>query len=500
MELSIIQKPLEVERLVGDSTGQALVQAETMVPGAGRDPVRPLIADATLQINQSEVQQGRVVLDGSILCQCLYRQGDETAVRALTAVAKLSQVIDMDGAQPGQILRVQGQVENVDPAYENGHMVFRIAVSLHAQVTELSPVQIIEDVEGVQGLERQYVDIASSKLAAESSGNCMLREEVSLPAELDARMALMDSGSVRVQSTQPDLGGVRVKGEVLTETLVGTGVPGRPVAKVSVALPFDELVELPEWLTNNVISDAQIANLLTSVHEGAEGQDGTLTIECELAIHVDAMTEDRVRALQDAYATGPVGVDVLQAPMEVKSGVIQQASTEPFKGTIALGSGAPGAGAVLAVRARPTLADWSSGNGRTELNGVIEAQVLYLESGGTGVSTIKEELPFSVQVAGELPADAWVTVNCSNAEAGALMSDRLEIRCQLKISGSFRRSETVTVASAASEAGAQQKKEGIVLTWPREGESLWGLAKKYRIPVVAVGEKPVKGKAVVLRL
>jgi hypothetical protein len=44
----------------------------------------------------------------------------------------------------------------------------------------------------------------------------VLRESVQLPAQLDARLSLIDWSSARVTGVAPDLGGVRVKGEVLT--------------------------------------------------------------------------------------------------------------------------------------------------------------------------------------------------------------------------------------------------------------------------------------------
>ena len=500
MEFRLIQKPLEVERLVGDSMKQVLVTTETMVPGAGRDQVRPLIADATLVIHHAEVQQDQVVLDGTVFCQALYRQGDESSVRALSAEGKLSQIINIDGASSGQILRVAGDVEHVEPSYENGHMVFRVAVALHAQVSELSPISLIEDIEGRNDIEKHYVDITGSKLAAEAHAGATLHEEVNLPAELDARMALMDMGDARIHGIQPDLGGVRVRGEVMTETWIGTGVAGRPVAKVSVALPFDEVVELPEWLSANVVCDAQIARLQTSVQEGAAGRDGMLGIECALSIKVSAVVEEEVRALQDAFATDADGILVEQMPIEVKSGVVQHESIEAFKGSISLGAQAPGAGAILCVKARPTLADWVASRGQTELSGIIEAQVLYLESSGVGVSVIREELPFTAQISGELPADAWVRVSAMNAESGALMSDRLEIRCQMKIAADYRHSNHIVCAVSAEASGPEKRRDGIILTWPQEGDSAWGLAKKYKIPVATVGETLVKGRAAVLRI
>ncbi len=506
MELAISKHTIEVERLIGERSAQALVRAETMVPGAGREAVEPLMEEATLAIGASEVQHDRVVLDGVVYCQAIYRQGDETSVRAITASATVNQVLDMPGVGPGMILKVDGQVEHAESAYENGHMVFNVVVGLNAQVVKLDNVELIDDLSGIEGLQTQYEEITSSNLSAESGAETLLREEVSLPGELDARMALMDFYSVRVKDTMPDLGGIRVRGEVLSETLIGTGVPGRPVALVKVTLPFDQLVELPEWLTQNVVSGASVRRMSTQVKEGEDGQDSTLTLECELATHVSATGQDKGRALRDAYATGKNGIEVAETELTMSGGQRQQSSVELFKGTLLLPEGAPGVGTVLAVRARPSLSEWNAQNGYTTLEGVMETEVLYLPSGSDRVNAVREEIPFSVRVDGELPPDAWVKLEASGAEAGALMSDRLEIRCSLKVESSHRRSNVARVVSNVTDTGPQQKREGIIMAWPGESDDLWTLGKKYRVSPAAISElnglkeKLVPGKAIILRI
>ena len=53
----------------------------------------------------------RQVLDGTAYCQAVYRQGEESTLRALTAQATLNQVIDVPGASTGMISRALAQVE-----------------------------------------------------------------------------------------------------------------------------------------------------------------------------------------------------------------------------------------------------------------------------------------------------------------------------------------------------------------------------------------------------
>ena len=134
MALKTMKQTIEAETLVGSAQGQALLRTEALVPGAGREAIEALLAEANLVLGNAEVQTDRVVLDGTAFCQAVYRQGEEPTLRALTAQASLSHAMEIDGAEAGMVCRITGQVEHVEAKYENGHMVFLVTVGLNAQV------------------------------------------------------------------------------------------------------------------------------------------------------------------------------------------------------------------------------------------------------------------------------------------------------------------------------------------------------------------------------
>ena len=87
MSLKVLKQALEIEQLVGAESAQVLLRAEALVPGAGREAIEVLMAEADLAIGNVDVQTDRVVIDGTAHCQAIYRQGDESTLRALTAQA-----------------------------------------------------------------------------------------------------------------------------------------------------------------------------------------------------------------------------------------------------------------------------------------------------------------------------------------------------------------------------------------------------------------------------
>ncbi|MBR6766849.1 MAG: DUF3794 domain-containing protein [Clostridia bacterium] len=499
MALQINRQTLEIEDLVGTKYVQALVRAEALVPGAGREAIEPLMAEASLYVSGTDLQTDRVVIEGTVSCQGVYRQGEETIVKALAAKTSLNQVIEIPGTTAGMLSRVCAEVEHVESRYENGHMIFLVTCGIKTWVMNLSPVEVIQSVSGVDGLQTVYQKLCSVKLAAEASEMVLLKEKVALPTALDARTSLMDWANADIEESVPDLGGVRIKGKVLVETLVASGVAGRPAVLVRYPMGFDQLVEIPEWLTENVFADAEIRSVRSQVEQAEEGEDAYLVCEAEVKFSLTANTEDCSDALTDIYATQGKHLEARRYGVDLCVSAQRTGVTETVRGTVLIGENAPGVGTVIATRARPVIGEWANENGRGRIDGIIEASVLYMPGGSDMAASAKSELPFSISVPVALSDDACIRMQVISAEANALMSDRLEMKIQMNIAVETRKRENYEIVQSVEEGAEIIRKPGIVIFWPEDGENAWNVGKRYGVMTDAVSEiKP--GKPVILKI
>ncbi|MGN0802245.1 MAG: DUF3794 domain-containing protein [Candidatus Faecivicinus sp.] len=506
MALETMKQTIEVEALIGAQYSQVLIRAEALVPGAGREAIEPLMAEANVSVSGADVQNERVVLDGTAYCQAVYRQGAEATLRALTAQASLSQVVEISGAAPGMLPRVLAQVEHVEAKYENGHMVFLVTCGLRAQVLQLKQTEVIDSISGVDGLQTVYADVCSFKLAADTDADVLVKGEIALPVALDARTSLMDWGAVCIDSAEPDLGGLRVKGRVMMETLISSGVTGRPAALIKYPLAFDRLVELPEWLLKDAFASAAIKRIQSQVEQSEGGEDAKLQVDVELCIAVQANARDCVSALQDVYTTEGNALEVVRGSIDVCSAIDRVQFSESVRGAVLLGENAPGVGTVVAVRVRPDVGEWRNENGKGRIEGLLEATVLYMPGGSDLPAAAQAELPFAIDVPSELSDESWIALEVVSAEANALMSDRLEMKTMLNVCCETRRRSDATIVRDVTEGEPIRRRSGIVILWPNEGETAWDIGRRYALSVDRVtgeGEKKRRieaGKPIVLKL
>ena len=494
MPLKVLRKEIEAEREIGHKYLQVLSRAEALVPGAGREAIEPLLWDASAAIVRADVQNDRVVLDGTLSCQAVYRQGEDVTLRALYAKSTVSQVAELTGAQPGMLCRVQAVVENVDARYENGHMVFLVSLGLHVWVLKLENLEVIDRIEDGAEVETRFRELPLVKLAAEANETAVLTERVELPRALDARATLMDWGSVQIDSCEPDLGGVRVKGRATIETLVASGVEGKPGVVVKYPIEFDKLIELPEWLCGEVSVLPSIRSVRTQLEAGDEEEDDTLLLQADVYFEIAANLREKVQALEDAYSTSGTELKLETGRIALCTGLHSLRSAEVVRGTAPLGEGAPSVGSVIAVRAIPNIAEISTQGGKGRISGLIEATVLYMPVGSDRPVSTAAELPFTLDVPQALDGDDLVRIGVTGAEANALMSNRLEMKIGLNLYCERRESEEVDFVTGMEAGESAPRRPGYIICWPEGGEGAWDIGKRYGVPESTVLEGAGEGR------
>ena len=494
MPLKVIQKEIEAERKIGYRMVQMQVRAEALVPGAGRDPIDVLLWDANAHLIRTDVQSGRVVLDGGVVCQAVYRMGEETSLRALTARANISQAVDIDGAEEGMLSRSRVVVDSTDARYENGHMVFQVGLTLYVWVMRLETVSLVERIEADACVQQKSMEICVQKLAAEANETMVLTDRVALPASLDARSALMDWGSVEIDSEEQDLGGYRVKGRAMIETLISSGQSDRPAVLLRHPIAFDKLIELPEWLAKDARAGAVLRSVRSQVEQAENGADGALTLQADISFSIQANPKTCTAALADAYAVCGRDIVIERKQLDAVSDVIFTQTAEMARGTAILPEGARDVGTVVAVRVQPGIAEIKASDGRSRITGILDAIVLYTTASTRTPASLQAAIEFSADVPQALREDSQIILTVLQAEAGSVMGDQLDIRVNLSISCMTRIETQYSVATDVHEGDAIDRRTGFVIVWPEAEDTAWTIGRRYRIGEESVARGTENGE------
>jgi hypothetical protein len=79
------------------------------------------------------------------------------------------------------------------------------------------------------------------------------------------------------------------------------------------------------------------------------------------------------------------------------------------------------------------------------------------------------------------------------------MSDRLELKCTLRVTGSAMQTQPVTVVDSVETTEGEKGESGILIVWPQAGDTAWSIGERNRVAQSRIGAVE-PGKPIVLRV
>jgi len=149
---------------------------------------------------------------------------------------------------------------------------------------------------------------------------------------------------------------------------------------------------------------------------------------------------------------------------------------------IMLPDGSPPARTMLAGFARPILTGWEQIGGRLNAEGLLEMTLLYMTDDSDIPVTVNQEEPFRVAFACEAEPNDWLTLESGNIDVTTITSDRVEMKYILHLTVDGCRREDAKIVSDVKNQEAAIPTGGISLYFAQPGDTLWDIAKRYRVP------------------
>jgi len=479
MALTMEKKIVEAEQVIGSAYGQIPLRAESEPTGL-REAAEILWEDARLYLAPARAADSGAEVEGTIYCQALYRLSGDSALRTAVCEMPIREMLEIEGAQSGMTAVCEGDIEHLEARYSGGRVVFTGAAGLRARISAPAETEIVASASG-DGLECRTQTCVSRKLTAENAAMATLRDEVSLPAALRARGVLITRSTVKNIRCEPEPGGVRVGGEILTEALIRCGVEERPVAMVKYTLPFEQALSFPDSAAGEAVGAVAVRTLDCRLDD-EDSEDAALKILCEVRISAGLYAVEETAVISDAYGTGSADYTPQTIPLRLCAGTRTLEGREDFRGELLLPEGAQGVGAVLAVRAVPRVSETEG----DIVRGVVESMCLYVPAGREQVSCVRGETPFEMKFSDAIPANSNVRMEALDADALSVVSDRMEIRCTLWGRCISTQEETLQAVSHLIETPAAKPPAALVIHYAAGKEELWDIARRYRVRLAEV--------------
>lgn len=485
MDGTVVRENVEIERLAAETVEQALVEGEVALPGGIREEATVLGCEARLVISSVEPQTDRLAMDGTVVFQVLYRQGDNT-VRVLEANCAFNHLTEMVGVDARMHPRVAGSVQTATAQPVSGRMRLRAVLDVAARVFSPEETAVVTGLSGVEGLETLEQNCTLMRHAANGHASALLREEFDLAAPPPIHETLYARAVPHVRGVYGGEGRAMVEGDVTLDVFHSGADPDLPLVVTQHVFPFEHAVELSGEADGDIQARVQVQDVVASSVDTGDGMR-VLRTETVLDIEVESFTESHIQSLKDAYTLSGDALTLEAQPLACFAGVQTVTAAENDKLVMPLPGGLQPISRVLAALLTPTMTNSELVGGRTVVEGILDSQVIYMPDGNDAPAAVRQEIPFRIAFQGALPAGANVQLTTHDVQAEGIATDRIELKYRMEMVADAVQGQSLTLPVGVKTVTQPKDRGGIVMIWPQAGETLWDIAKRVRVTTDSIG-------------
>lgn len=476
----ILREELAMQRFVGEGLSQAVVEGEVALPGGLREETHVLDASAMAVLDGSRVDNGRVTADGKVTFHVLYTQGDPTRVNALEATADFTHPMDVAGAAPGMEAPVSLMVEHVEASAQGGRMKLTAILRVQSRVLTDEPLSVVTGVRGMEGLMARTETMAAVRPVAHGVQDVLVRDECELGAVLQITDTLYATAFATVQEVMGGEERATISGNVLLEVTHTSAMPSRPIVITRHTIPFEETIALNGESGDSLCCGVCVKDVAVLSQESQDDGERTLRAEVLLGLSAQATRQKDVCLLLDAYTTQGDRLALGAQPVSRVLSHRQVHTAESGKITLLM-DGQPPARTPLCASLRPVMTEWTRQGGKLTVEGMMEVTLLYMTDGSEAPQTYRAEEPFRTAFACDLSLPESLVLTPAAVEVNGVTSDRVEVKYILHLDCRDVQLSQQPLITQVSPLPAEQTSPGILLCFSQPGETIWDIAKRYRV-------------------
>ena len=480
MSMHLMKETIQLERQTGTGHARAVVEGSITLPGGLRETAHVLAQGATVFVERTEAMQDRASVAGRVTFHALYTQGDPDKIQVVEASADFTHVMDMPGTTAQSTCPVTARIERVDASTSGGQMNLKAVVELDGRSMTGQALEAVTGIADVDGLQIDTTELITRRTVASGKDEVMLREEFDLPADLQVRETLLATAVPEVREVSGGAGRAGVSGLVRLEIYHASDRPEQPLVVTRHTISFEQSVDLIGESGDELTADVILKDVAAASQGGAD-EERTLRCEVVLGIAVRAERTDRMTVLRDAYTVTGEELALTGETVEYRAADSELHAAESGKLSLMLPEGAEPIRSVLCAFMTPAMTSQRQNGARFTAEGTMTVTLLCMPAEGSTPVALNLAAPFSQTFAAQTDDGDALRLSVTDIDALAITGDRVELRYVIHLDGSGSRSAAASVVTDVTQREAAPEDGSIVLYFVQPGESLWDIAKRYRV-------------------
>lgn len=509
--MEIEKKSINIVKTVYEGDVKSSAEGSIIVPDAKPDILKVSEVTAEPYLLEKQIEDGKITLKGKVRINILYiPEGEGSKLESINGCLEFCETLKRSEFKDDMTLCAFCDAEKVSYKVLNSRKI-----GIETKILISVSVFLNEQKELVSGVLSDNVQIRSKELSMTGSQmyeefDFCVNEEIDFPKGKKASNLLKADMCLLSKESRALDGKLVIKG-ALGICILYSDMQGK-YNHLDCELPFTEVFDVAELKEDE---ECEISyEIGETAYELVNTDEDTSSIKVRADITVGIKTDstENVSVISDCYFTDSE-CRFSYEDVKMQSVASQIKFSAVLKQLLEKEENAPDILGVYRVQAKPFITSSNIQNGKLDVSGKVLIYVLYLtEDDENPIASIKEEVPFNyiIDCDGQIADDnkTVLSVECEHISYIINSKDAVEIRCGLTISGRVINILNESIISDIVTEPRENNKNGIVVYFVKEGDSLWDIAKHYRIKTDKIlisnnldsGYIPSKGEKLIIPL
>lgn len=489
MDFSVKKEPVFVTEVIYDGQAEQGVEFDYVLPDYYPDIFRILRCTLRPGIVSCNISGDKLILDGVICITALYLS-EGGGMECVEHRYSYSKTVDLPKSADNGTVTVEPKADYTTCRAVSGRRIdVRGAVSFRIKVENITPFEIITDIEGCNIQTRKNKVSCTRKLTA--GKQFVVREDIGVSGIDGTVKAVVSCDATAVVNDCKIIADkVVLKGEAKLKALYLVGSDnGTYLQTMEAEIPLSQIVDM-QGIDERHTCYALFRVLSCALTVKSADDDASGVFGCELTIgsQITATLEESIYPVTDMYSTSYESSYTTSA-LKTESDHRFISRTLNIKQLIECENGIPDSVTdaecfVSEIICRPCE------NGELKVSGKLLCFISAVKDGEPVF--IEKNLPFDVTEQLGMVTDGCViqpVVNISSVSY-SITDDGIEIRCSLLMQGCMYVCGTSQIIKQIelNENAEKQKRDdySLKLYFADENEDVWNIAKRYNTSAAAI--------------
>lgn len=493
MALELIRDLLKIDQVAGESHTQALVEGDILVPDVKPDISQVLSVDGIVHITGKEIVQEKITVNGVVNFKIFYTsEAGDQPMYSMNASAGFNQSFDVAGIKGDMTSEVFGDIEHIDFQITNERkLAVKTVVNLTGKVYDSAKMDVLREIYGLEDVQLLRNHISYNDMVGSNHSETIVRETFEIDEDMPEIREILrcDAVAIEKESKVTD-GKIIVSGIVKTNTLYLGEDDRNSMLLLKHEVPFTHFVEIAgaiKDMDSKIV--VQVEDIFTEVKENLDRDRKLFDVEATVKIDASIFDKEEKEVIIDAYSPSKK-LKAEKKPVLFQQTLGKNGANMIVKETLDIPENQGDAFKILNINTRPILTDYSLAEDKTIVEGIIEANVLYLSQGKEQtVHSFQQEIPFRHFV--EIPGtkenmEADVDLKVFDVDYSLINPEQVEVKVNVGASCIVKKNVEIEVLvniEELDEVVDMTKKPSMTIYFVQPGDTLWKIAKRYNTTV-----------------